>query len=144
MSYEFETHRIVGGIGADDPYWRALEEGRFELPRCAGCAAWMWPAHWRCGRCGSWELHWVAVEPVGSVYSWTRSSYAFDRVRERAPDVPYVTLLTEVANTDGARVMGMLVGSEVGLRIGAAVRGEIQRPSPKSKGYPSICWRLQA
>jgi len=140
----FEKHRIVGGIGADDEYWRALEEGAFKLPRCAGCGAWTWPAHWRCGRCGAWDMKWVVVDPVGTIFTWTRSWYSFDRVKERADDVPYVTVLTEITGTDGARVLGMLEGSQEGLRIGAAVRGVVHPPAAKSKWYPSICWRLAA
>lgn len=115
MGYSFRAHRINGGINADEKYWEFLEDSEFRLPRCAGCARWMWPAHFRCGDCGSWEQEWVPVDPSGSVYSWTRSWHAFDRTRERAED---------------------------GLRIGAPVRGHIDPPSPKSKGYPALRWSL--
>jgi uncharacterized protein len=142
MSYRFEENRIVGGIGADDEYWRALEDGQFKLPRCAGCSAWLWPAHFRCGKCGSWEMQWVQLQAVGTVYAWTRSWYAFDRVKERSEDVPYVTILAEIAGSGGPRVLGMLEGSESGLRVGARVSGVIKPPDLKSKGYPSICWQL--
>src|SRR5436853_612755 len=60
-----ERDRIVGGIGADEPYWEYLEQGEFRLPRCAGCHQWMWPAHFRCGECGSWDQEWVQREPTG-------------------------------------------------------------------------------
>ncbi len=142
MEYSFQRNRIVGGIGADDEYWRGLEQGVFKLPRCTGCDAWTWPAHFRCGKCGAWELNWVALEPVGIVYSWTRSWYAFDRVRERAADIPYVTIVAEIPHADGARVMGVLAGDETRLRVGAAVRGTIAPPEEKTKNYASIRWRL--
>lgn len=142
-TYSFERNRIIGGIGADDDYWRALEDGEFKLPRCASCGRWMWPAHFRCGRCGAWELNWVSVEPKGEVYSWTRSWYAFDRVRERAADVPYVTVLAAIPHAGGARVLGVLKGVEEGLRVGASVRGSIDPPSEKSKGYASIRWSIE-
>jgi uncharacterized OB-fold protein len=142
MTYQFEKNRIVGGIGADDEYWRALEDGTFRLPRCAGCGSWMWPAHFRCGKCGTWDMHWAEIPPTGTVYAWTRTWYAFDRVRERAGDVPYVTILAEVAGAGGPRVLGMLEGTESGLKVGASVRGVIKPPAEKSKGYPSICWQL--
>ena len=134
--------RIVGGIGADQQFWDALGRGEFRLPRCAQCQRWYWPAHWRCGACGSWDFDWVEREARGVVYSWTRTWYAFDRIKERAEDVPYVVVLAEVADSGGARVMGVLEGSEDGLRIGAAVVGSIRPPSLKSKGYPSIAWTL--
>jgi uncharacterized protein len=143
MEYSFERNRITGGIGADDEYWRALERGEFRLPKCAGCGAWMWPAHWRCGKCGAWDLQWISVEPVGTVYTWTRSWYVFERVKERAADVPYVTVLAEIPAANGARVLGILEGTG-DVRIGAAVQGVIATPDAKTKGYPSIRWMLSA
>lgn len=137
-----QRERIVGGIGADEEYWNGLERGVFQLPRCTGCKKWMWPAHFRCGACGTWDLAWEEVKPEGVVYSWTRTWYPFDRTRERSEDVPYVVVLAEIPHAGGARVMGVLSGPEDKLKIGAAVRGRILAPSPKSKGYPSITWEL--
>ncbi|MFG1192052.1 Zn-ribbon domain-containing OB-fold protein [Xanthobacter flavus] len=142
MEYRFEQQRIVGGIGADDEYWRGLERGEFRLPRCAGCGRWTWPAHFRCGACGDWEMEWQALEPKGTIYSWTRSWYAFERVKERTVDLPYVTALVAIPEAGGARVLGVLVGDETQLRVGAPVIGEILPPSEKAKGYASIVWRL--
>jgi hypothetical protein len=138
----FRDHKITANIGADDPFWESLETGELRLPRCAGCHRWTWPAHWRCGRCGSWDFDWTPVEPVGTVYSWTRTWYAFDRTRERAGDVPYVVVLVEIDGTDGARLLGILAGDETGLKIGAPVAGTILPPSEKAKGYPSIVWTV--
>ena len=138
----WRDHKITGGIGADDPFWDALEAGEVRLPRCAGCGRWTWPAHWRCGGCGSWEFHWNIVEPAGTVYSWTRTWYAFDRTRERSGDVPYVVVLVEIDGTDGARVLGVLSGDEAAVKIGARVAGAILPASEKSLGYPSIMWSL--
>ncbi|BDB44087.1 MULTISPECIES: Zn-ribbon domain-containing OB-fold protein [Mycobacterium] len=142
MQYSFRTHRISGGIGADDRYWEALEEGVFELPRCADCGRWVWPAHFRCGQCGGWELDWEPVDPVGAVYAWTRCWYTFDRTTERSPDLPYVVVLAEIPAAGGARVTGVLDGAEEHLRIGSPVRGKIDAPSAKAKGYATIRWEL--
>lgn len=143
MEYSFQKHKINGGINADDEYWKGMEEGEFRLPRCSGCKTWVWPAHFRCAKCGSWDFDWIALEPRGTVFTWTRSWYAFDRVAERSEDVPYVTVVAEIPEAGGARVMGVLTGSEEGLRIGAKVKGTIQPPSAKSKGYASITWTLE-
>lgn len=140
--YSFLKHKIIGGIGADDLYWAGLEDGEFRIQRCAKCAAWTWPANHRCGKCGSWEFVWETLEPVGTVYSWTRSYYAFDRVLERREDVPYVTVLAEIPAAGNARVMGVLEGDETALKCGAPVRGVIAPPEEKTKWYPSIRWSL--
>ena len=142
MTYAFLENKITGGIGADDGYWEGLEEGEFRLARCPDCNTWRWPAHWRCAQCGGWGQEWVAVEPEGTVFSWTRTWYAFDRTQERAEDVPYVVVLAEIPAAGGARVLGVLKGSEEGLSIGAPVRGTIDPPSEKSKGYAAIRWWL--
>jgi uncharacterized OB-fold protein len=142
MGYSFEQHKIAGAIGADDEYWRGLEDGVFKLPVCASCKTWTWPAHHRCGQCGSWDFDWQELEPAGKVFTYTRSHYAFDRVLERKDDVPYVTVVAELPQAGGARVIGVLEGSEAGLAIGAAVRGRILPPDAKTKHYPSIVWEL--
>lgn len=139
-----DDHRISGGIGADDEFWKALEVGALRLPRCASCERWIWPAHFRCGQCGSWELRWDEVAPEGVVYSWTRTWYSFDRTKERAEDVPYVVALVEIPHAGNVRVLGMLDGDESTLAIGASVTGTIHPPAEKSKGYPSITWSLSA
>lgn len=142
MEYSFRKNRITGGIGADEKYWEALEEGAFRLPRCVACQRWMWPAHHRCAECGSWDQEWVDVEPKGTVYSWTRSHGAFDRTPERAEDVPYVVVLVQIESVPEARVLGVLKGSDQGLKVGAPVVGSIDPPSPKTKGYAAIRWSL--
>lgn len=133
---------IPGGIGADQGYWDGLDAGEFRLPRCPDCRTWQWPAHYRCGICGGWDQEWVPVEPIGRVYAWTRTHLAFDRTQERAGDVPYVVVLAEIPGAGGARVLGVLDGSEDELRVGAPVTGTIDPPSPKSKGYPAIRWTI--
>ncbi len=142
MAYSFEQHKMSGAIGADDEYWRGLEDGKFRLPQCSSCQNWTWPAHYRCGKCGSWDFKWVDLEPKGTVFTYTRSQYAFDRVLERKDDVPYVTVVAEIPAAGNVRVMGVLKGDETGLAIGAPVKGSIEPPSAKTKHYPSIRWEL--
>ena len=142
MAYSFEQNKIAGAIGADDQYWRGLEDGVFQVARCSTCKTWTWPAHFRCGHCGSWDFEWVAMEPKGKVFTYTRSRYAFDRVLERKDELPYVTIVAEIPEANNVRVMGVLTGSEEGLAIGATVKGVIEPPSPKTKNYPSIRWEL--
>jgi len=134
--------RIRGGIGADGPFWDALEEGAFRLPRCEGCDEWTWPAHFRCGRCGSWESRWEDVEPAGTIYTWTRNHLVSDVLKERRADLPYVTLLVELPQAGGVRIAGVLTGDESKLRIGARVRGEVRPPEERSRGYATMVWRI--
>jgi uncharacterized OB-fold protein len=140
--YRYQAHRIGGGIAADDGYWQGLEDGAFRLPRCTGCHRWTWPAHYRCGTCGSWSFDWVDVQPVGTIYAWTRARLVYEGVDERAAQVPYVTALVEVDGTDGIRVLGVLSGDDTDVAVGARVTGSVDPPSEVTKGYASIRWTI--
>ena len=136
------TPRIRGGIGADEQYWAALEQGEFKLSRCSSCHIWMWPAHFRCGHCGSWEIAWEDVEPVGTIYTWTRNHAVSDVIKERREDLPYVTVLVELPQAGGARVAGVLLGDGADVRIGAAVRGVVRPPDARARGYATMAWEI--
>ena len=58
--------------------------------------------------------------------------------------VPYVLVLCELPQAGNRRVLGVLKGTEEGLRIGAPVHGVIDPPAPESKGYATIRWVLDA
>ena len=134
---------IKGGIAGDGEFWNALDRGEFKISHCADCKTWIWPAHFRCGTCGSWQIKWSEVEPRGTVYSWTRTHYVTAVIKERAVDLPFVVLLVELPGAGNVRIDGVLTGSEDGLRIGAPVRGVIQPPSEKTKGYTAMAWALE-
>ena len=134
--------RIRGGIGADEEYWAALERGEFKLSRCSSCHTWMWPAHFRCGHCGSWEIAWEDVEPVGTIYTWTRNHAVSDVIKERRADLPYIAVLVELPQAGGARVAGVLLGDGAKVRIGAAVRGVVQPPDARARGYATMAWEI--
>ena len=136
------TPRIRGGIGADEQYWAALERGEFKLSRCSSCHIWMWPAHFRCGHCGSWEIEWEDIEPVGTIYTWTRNYAVSDVIKERREDLPYVTVLVELPQAGGARVAGVLQGDGANVRIGAAVRGVVRPPDVRARGYATMAWEI--
>ena len=139
-----EHRRIAGGIGADGPFWDALERGDFVGPKCSSCNRWMWPAHYRCGTCGSWDIGWEAIEPSGSLYTWTRNHAVSDVIKERREDTPYVTLLVELPQAGSIRIPGVLEGSEEGLAIGAPLKGRHRPGDEKSKGYATMVWSLTA
>lgn len=126
--------------GLDGPYWDGLAQGELRLQCCAECRSWIWSPQPRCGTCGAWDPPWQATPMCGEVYSWTRSHHAF--APEVAAFVPYVTLLVALPEAGGRRLMGLLVGPEEGLRIGAPVEGVIQAASPLTRDTPLLRWKL--
>lgn len=127
--------------GADGPYWRALEDGGLELPRCASCGRWQWPAVWRCGECGSWDQTWTGVEMTGRVYSWTRTHHRFGGTE--AIDLPFVTVVVELPEAGGIRLTGLLDGDTEAVAVGAAVTGAVDETVFNGAPIPTIRWRLK-
>jgi uncharacterized OB-fold protein len=129
-------------MGADGPYWAALSAGRLELPRCSGCGRWHWPAPFRCPDCGSQALEWVAREPAGLIYSWTRTWHRFDGV-ERFP-IPFVSVLVEVPDAGGIRLLGRFDDAAVAPAIGKPVRGSPFSSEVFGRTIPTWYWQAEA
>lgn len=126
----------------DAPYWEALGEQRLVIQRCSGCREWRWPADWRCGACGSYELGWEEVEPTGVVYSWIRTRQAL--VPAYADLVPYVNVLVELPHAGGARLMGLLTGIDDSVEIGRRVTGVFKPASARTIELPVLTWQMDA
>lgn len=126
--------------GADAPYWQALAAGRLELPQCAGCGHWHWPAVFRCGDCGSWDQAWHELAMQGRIFSHARSWHAFAGAEGIA--VPYVSLVVELPQAGNRRVLGLLRGDESALAIGAAVRGVAASTRVGDLQIPAMHWYL--
>ncbi|MEV5651112.1 OB-fold domain-containing protein [Nocardia sp. NPDC052254] len=124
--------------GVDTGYWQGLREGELRLQQCAACDRWWWGPRWMCGDCRAFELSWVAVDPVGTVYSWSRTRHPF--IPELAAELPYVTVLVELPQAGNRRVLGLLadpVGAD-DVRIGDPVRGVVQHP--EGARWPALRW----
>jgi uncharacterized OB-fold protein len=126
--------------GVDAQFWQGLSAGELPMQRCSHCQAWWWVPAWRCGECGSWDLHWEVVPQRGRVFSWIRTHQRFSPAF--TPVTPYVTLLVELPDAGNRRLFGVLVGPEDGLEVGAAVTGEIQKPSALTAHMPVLRWKL--
>lgn len=127
--------------GLDAPHWAGLRDGRLLLQRCRACDGWIWSPRPICPACHSFDLDWQPVEPVGTVYSWTRTWQPF--TRESTGHLPYVVVLVELTTAGRRRVLGVLSHADgVTPRIGAAVRGHIEAP-PDEEHWPLIRWELE-
>ena len=125
-------------LDADAPYWAALEAGRVELPRCAQCGVWQWPAVSRCGECGSWNSVWSRIDLLGAVYSWERTHHEFPGTEHFAK--PYISVLVEIPSAGGTRLMGMYEAGHAAPSIGMRVRGRVSSVRYLDRTIPSIAW----
>ena len=127
--------------GSDAPHWEGLRTGRLLLQRCAQCATWVWSPRPICPSCHSFDMTWEPVEPVGTVYSWTRTWQPF--TRESTGHLPYVVVLVELPAAGRRRVLGVLAHADgVTPTIGAKVYGTIEQP-PDDEHWPLVRWHLE-
>src|SRR5215470_18666044 len=139
-----DTPPVIAGAGPRDdgldrPYWEGLRSGEVRVQRCARCGHWIWAPQPICPRCHSFDLTWPAVEPNGTVYSWTRTWQPF--TPELSGHLPFVVVLAELAPAGGRRLLGVLRdGDGIDVRIGQPVRGEID-PAPSPGAWPVLRWR---
>jgi uncharacterized OB-fold protein len=90
-----------------------------------------------CGSCHTFDPDWEAVEPVGTVYSWSRSWYPF--VTELAAKVPYLTVLVELPDAGNRRVLGILTGADAdAVQIGDTVVGHFE--TDQGATWPMLRW----
>ncbi|BDB44078.1 MULTISPECIES: Zn-ribbon domain-containing OB-fold protein [Mycobacterium] len=127
--------------GLDTAHWEGLRAGRLLIQRCPRCTSWIWSPRPICPGCHCFELEFEDVEPVGTIYSWTRTWQPF--TPEATGHLPYVVVLVELPAAANRRVLGVLAHAD-GLtpRIGAAVRGTIEQP-PDDRYWPLLRWHLQ-
>lgn len=139
MSIEFPWGPAPDGI--DTPYWDGLLAGELRLQRCAECRTWIWGPQWLCPHCHTFDPGWESVEPVGTVYSWSRSCYPF--ISELPVVTPYVTVLVELPQAGDRRVLGILSEPEpakVRVRIGDRVTGRFELDEGAT--WPLLRWTL--
>jgi len=118
----------------DAPYWDGLRAGELRIQRCGQCARWIWTAEPLCPDCHTFDPGWEAVEPTGVVYTWTRTHRQF----HPHAAVPYTTVLVELPQAGGRRVLGLYTGVDDPV-IGAAVRGQFE-PAAEADGWPLLRW----
>jgi uncharacterized OB-fold protein len=126
--------------GLDRPYWDGLVDGELRLQRCTECREWIWGPQSVCAGCYGFDIGWESVEPVGTIYSWSRSWYPY--ISELGDELPYISVLVELPQAGGRRLLGMLIGDpQQTPRIGERVVGTIQRRPDEP--WPLLRWHRE-
>ncbi|WP_204278838.1 Zn-ribbon domain-containing OB-fold protein, partial [Enterobacter hormaechei] len=61
---------------------------------CKACKTWRWGPEWICHECHSFDTDWKAVEPEGTIFSWTRVWHPTHAVlNDRGP---YIVVVVEL------------------------------------------------
>ncbi len=88
-------------------FWNGLAQGEFQTTRCRDCHSLSFPPKPICPHCWSDSIEWVAVEPNGTLYAWTRI-HAGPAMFEA--ELPYAVGIVDLAQ--GIRLACRLYGEE--------------------------------
>jgi uncharacterized protein len=90
------------------PFWSACAKRELRFPRCTRCGRYQWYPRDFCAGCMSDQFSWEAIDPVGSIYSYTvvrrpflagvTSNVPFTVLQVQFDHAPGVTLLTNLAD----------------------------------------------
>jgi uncharacterized OB-fold protein len=93
--------------GLDADFWSGLEIDELRVQECRSCGTRQFP-EWICHRCLGFDLAWVPVRPVGTIYSWERVWNPSHPVV--APALPYLVVLVQLDDAPEVRMIGNLLG----------------------------------
>jgi uncharacterized OB-fold protein len=90
-------------------FWEGLEAGLLRTTFCDSCAQPTFPPKPICPNCWSHDVHWEQIDPVGSLYSWTRIHAGPAAFEE---ELPYAVGVVDLA---------------MGLRVACRLHGQDER-----------------
>jgi uncharacterized OB-fold protein len=98
------------------PFWDALKERRFLVPRCESCGHFNWPPYPACRSCLGEAQEWTEVSGNGTLFSFTVVHRGLGAFSE---DVPYVIALVELDERPRSLVvMGNVDHEGIDLEVG--------------------------
>lgn len=126
----------------DAPYWEATRRHELVIQRCEACGTPQWEPEWICRSCQSSRLTWTAVSGRGRIYSSARVWHPTHPSLKGA--VPYITVLVELSDAPGVRMIGNLVGdreqeAEIGTEVEAVFEDHVGVEHP----YTLVHWRMR-
>jgi uncharacterized protein len=109
----------------DDPltaeFFAGAARGELVIPRCEGCARFVWYPAAECPSCHAESPRWTTVSGEGTLFSWAVVRRAFLPAFEEA--VPFVTALVALAEDPAVRLCTYIVDTEPSeLQADAPVR----------------------
>ena len=132
---------VAAPDGLDAPYWEAVAEERLVLQRCNACGTWQWGPEWTCHNCHSLDLAFEEVPQTARIYSYERVWHpVHPALNEQGP---YIIVLVEFLEHDGARMVGNLLGDpRQDVAIGAEVRAAFEHHRDEDPPYTLVHWQV--
>ena len=128
--------------GLEAPYWEGTLAHELRVQRCRACHTWRWGPEWICHSCHAFDTDWIAVEPVGRIYSWERVWHPVHPALGEA--VPYVIVLVELPHAGHVRMIGNLAADpRRAVAIGARARAVFEDHGEAKPPYTLVQWKIE-
>ena len=126
--------------GLSAPFWEGLREGVLKVQRNPRTGVHQWPPQWIAYDDHGFNLEWVAVEPRGRIYSFTRVWHPVHPALKEA--CPYLVVVVELPHAGGVRMLGNLLGDpHQEVPIGAPVDAVFEHHPDAEPPYSLLQWR---
>ncbi len=126
--------------GLDRGFWEAAAQHEVAVQRCNKCGTIQFPPEWLCHKCQSLDMGWQRLSGRGQIYSWERVWHPVHPAFKAA--CPYLVLVVQLADANGARMVGNLLGDpKQDVRIGAEVEAVFE-DHPEQE-FTLIQWKLR-
>lgn len=132
---------VAAGDGLDAPYWEGASQNRLMIQRCKNCGTHQWGPEWTCHACCSEDLEFVEIPPRGRIYSYERVWHpVHPALNEQGP---YIIVLVEIPECDGARMVGNLLGDpNQEVTIGSEVETVFEHHDDSDPNFTLVHWRV--
>lgn len=128
----------------DAPYWEATRRHELVIQQCEACGTSQWEPEWICHACQSARLTWRTVSGRGQIYSSARVWHP-THASLRGAGLPYITVLVELADAPGVRMIGNLLGDrEQEAAIGEEVEAVFEDHAGDEHPYSLVQWQVIA
>ncbi|GAF48889.1 Zn-ribbon domain-containing OB-fold protein [Rhodococcus wratislaviensis] len=105
------------------PFWEAAASHHLKAPRCTSCQEFRFPPAPVCWNCRASEVDWVELPGTGVIFTFTVTRKPL--LPALSDVVPYVTVVVDVDEAPGVRLVAQLVGQDPEtVQIGQSVRVE--------------------
>jgi uncharacterized protein len=129
--------------GLSKPFWDGLRSETIMVQRNARTGVYQFPPQWICHDTQTFDVEWVATEPKGVIYSWTRVWHpVHPALKDRCP---YIVVVVELPQAGRVRMLGNLLGDpRQTVEIGAPVRAVFEHHNDADPPHTLLHWRLAA
>jgi len=129
--------------GLSKPFWDGLRNETIMVQRNARTGVYQFPPQWICHDTQTFDVEWVATEPKGVIYSWTRVWHPVHPAMKNA--CPYIVVVVELPDAGRVRMLGNLLGDpRQKVEIGAPVEAVFEHHNDADPSFTLLQWRVAA